>query len=101
MCAQSVYFGYMTTLNIRIDEDMKVKAGKVLKELGMDMSSAVKMFLQQIINIKALPFTPVSKSAYRLEIEKEIAEALKGPGYKSAEEMHRAILGDKVYENWK
>ncbi len=91
----------MSTINIRIEEDLKLQAAKVLMKLGLDMSSAVKMFLQQVINTGTIPFQVKTKSAYRLEIEKEIAEAMKGPGYKNAEEMFRAMLGDKRYEEWK
>ena len=91
----------MSTINIRIEEDVKLQASKVLLKLGLDMSSAVKMFLQQVINTGTIPFQAKTKSAYRLEIEREIAEALKGPGYKTAEEMHRALLGDKAYDKRK
>jgi DNA-damage-inducible protein J len=91
----------MTTINIRIEDELKTAAGEVLRELGMDISSAVKMFLTKVVSIGALPFQPMTKSAYRLEIEAEIAEALKGPGYKTADEMFRAILDKDVYANWK
>lgn len=46
----------MTTINIRIDEDIKNKATVTLNKLGLDMSSAVKMFLNQVIHEKEIPF---------------------------------------------
>jgi DNA-damage-inducible protein J len=91
----------MTTINIRIEEELKNEAGAILKDLGMDISSAVKVFLKQVVSLGALPFQPTTRSAYRLEIEAEIAEALKGPGYKNADEMFRAILDKDTYDNWK
>jgi len=44
-CIYSVYTYDMTTLNIRIEEKIKVKANKTLSSLGLDMSTAVKIFL--------------------------------------------------------
>jgi addiction module RelB/DinJ family antitoxin len=53
----------MTTLNVRIDEKTKSDAFKVLSRVGFDMSSAVKVFLAQVIIEGGLPFTPTSNSA--------------------------------------
>ncbi|MFZ2149777.1 MAG: type II toxin-antitoxin system RelB/DinJ family antitoxin [Minisyncoccia bacterium] len=79
----------MTTLNIRIDEDIKNKANKTLSSLGLDMSSAVKIFLHQVIEEKGLPFTPTkNKAALAARWKKEIAYALKhGKAYKSTKEL--------------
>jgi len=43
-------------LQIRIDSKTKKEAKTILDQLGLDMSSAVKMFLKQIINAKNIPF---------------------------------------------
>lgn len=43
-------------IQIRIDTATKREAKKVLDSLGIDMSSAVKLFFRQIINAKNLPF---------------------------------------------
>lgn len=43
-------------LQIRIDSKTKKEAKAILDSLGMDMSSAVKLFLKQIINAKNIPF---------------------------------------------
>jgi DNA-damage-inducible protein J len=42
-------------IQIRIDAKTKNEAKKVLESLGMDMSSAVKIFFRQIINTKNFP----------------------------------------------
>lgn len=42
-------------LQIRIDSKTKNEAKKILDSLGMDMSSAVKIFFRQIINTKNFP----------------------------------------------
>lgn len=43
-------------IQIRIDTATKREAKKILDSLGIDMSSAVKLFFRQIINAKNLPF---------------------------------------------
>lgn len=43
-------------IQIRIDAETKREAKKILDNLGMDMSSAVKLFFRQVINAKNLPF---------------------------------------------
>jgi DNA-damage-inducible protein J len=84
----------MTTLNIRIESDVKAKASKTLASIGLDMSSAVKMFLNQVITEKGLPFTPTKNAkVIRARWDREVTEALKsGKSYKTAEELHRDIL---------
>ena len=43
-------------IQIRIDAKTKKETKKILDNLGMDMSSAIKLFFRQIINAKNLPF---------------------------------------------
>lgn len=43
-------------LQIRIDTSTKREAKKILDSLGIDMSSAIKLFFRQIINARNLPF---------------------------------------------
>jgi len=42
--------------NISIDEDIKPKAQAMLAEFGLDLSTAVNMFLRQMLRVKAIPF---------------------------------------------
>ncbi|MFA5931911.1 MAG: type II toxin-antitoxin system RelB/DinJ family antitoxin [Candidatus Paceibacterota bacterium] len=79
----------MTTLNIRIEENIKNKANKTLSSLGIDMSTAVKMFLNQVITENGLPFTPTKNLAsIKAKWDKEIAYALKyGKSYKNSKEL--------------
>lgn len=41
---------------IRIDEDLKRDTAKIFSALGLDMSTAVNMFLRQVSLIKGIPF---------------------------------------------
>lgn len=78
----------MTTINIRIDEKLKKEAAKTLASLGMDTSSAIKMFLAQVVEHKGLPFRPTrNPKDIRAEWDREVLEALKsGKSYKTGAE---------------
>ncbi len=83
----------MTTLNIRIDENIKAKANKTLSSLGLDMSTAVKLFLNQVVTENGLPFTPTKNaSVLKAKWDKEIAYTLKhGKSYKNFKELYDDI----------
>lgn len=55
-----------TNINIRTDSELKAKAQIVLSELGLDMSTAINVFLTQVVYKNAIPFEiakPVKKTA--------------------------------------
>ena len=82
----------MTTLNIRIEENIKAKAAKTLSSLGLDMSTAVKLFLNQVIKEDGLPFTPTNNTAIlKNRWDRQTAYALKhGKVYKTG----KGVLAD-------
>jgi DNA-damage-inducible protein J len=43
-------------IQVRVDEQTKTKAVKILKQLDMTLSQAVSLFLRQIILQKGIPF---------------------------------------------
>ena len=45
-----------TSMNIRMDADIKKKAQKIFAELGMDTTTAINIFLRQVIRTNGLPF---------------------------------------------
>ncbi|MDR1018605.1 MAG: type II toxin-antitoxin system RelB/DinJ family antitoxin [Lachnospiraceae bacterium] len=47
----------MSTIQVRIDKDLKEKSDKLFKDLGTDTTTAIRMFLTQAINKKGFPFT--------------------------------------------
>jgi len=48
--------GANTNINIRVDGDVKSKAQDVFAALGMDMTTAVNIFLRQAIRKNGIPF---------------------------------------------
>ena len=45
-----------TTANISIDEETKRKAQELFADFGMDLSTAINIFLRQAIRENAIPF---------------------------------------------
>lgn len=42
-------------INLRVDEDLKSQADQVLKGMGLTMSSAITMFLTQVVRTNSIP----------------------------------------------
>lgn len=45
-----------TNLNIRIDKEVKLQAEKIFDALGLNMTTAVNIFLRQAIRENGIPF---------------------------------------------
>jgi len=45
-----------TNLNIRIDKEVKSQAEKLLNDIGMSLSTAVNVFIRQLIRDGGIPF---------------------------------------------
>ena len=48
-------------INVRVDGEIKSQAQDVFSSLGMDMSTAINIFLRQAIRKKGIPFELVSE----------------------------------------
>jgi len=46
----------MTNINIRSDSEIKRKAQEIFSSLGLDMSTAINLFLRQTVRQNDLPF---------------------------------------------
>ncbi|MFA5001084.1 MAG: type II toxin-antitoxin system RelB/DinJ family antitoxin [Candidatus Paceibacterota bacterium] len=82
----------MATLSIRIENRAKTEANKTLSRLGLDMSSAVKLFLSQVVREDGLPFIPTNNLAViKARFDRQVAEAKKSRGFKTAREALRGL----------
>ena len=59
---------------VRIDEDLKKQAVELFNQLGMDMSSAMNIFLRQCVMRGGLPFA-VEVPQYKAEVMEAMEEA--------------------------
>ena len=50
-----------TVLQIRVDEELKKNANIVLEDIGLDLSTAIRMFLNKTVTLNGLPFEINSK----------------------------------------
>ncbi len=65
----------MATIQLRIDNATKKSAKNILDKLGIDMSSAIKIYLKQIVINKGIPFKVITENGMTLEEELEILKA--------------------------
>ena len=66
-----------TTANISIDADVKAKAQALFDELGLDLSTAIGIFLRQAIYENGIPFEVTRKMPNETTL-KAIENAEKG-----------------------
>ena len=46
----------MSVLQVRVDEELKNQAAEILDTIGVDLSTAVRMFLKKVIIERGIPF---------------------------------------------
>jgi DNA-damage-inducible protein J len=81
-----------STIQIRIDAKTKQQSKKLFASFGLDMSSAVKLFLNTAIKTNSIPLQLRTVNGYTPEYEQmliaETAEALKsGKRYTDLDEL--------------
>ena len=57
--------GANANINIRVDSDVKNRAQDVFSALGLDMTSAVNIFLRQAIRKNGIPFALIADEPQR------------------------------------
>ena len=56
----------MSQIAVRVDDQLKKEATELFNELGLDMSTAVKLFLKQSVLTRSIPFE------VKLEIDDDV-----------------------------
>lgn len=88
-----------TPTQVRIDSDIKKEATALFSSLGLDMSSAINLFLYQCVLRGGLPFS-VELPKYKKETLEAMAEAMviaDDPNYKAYDNMKdlkKALMED-------
>jgi DNA-damage-inducible protein J len=78
-------------LNIRIDQDLKAEADSVLNKMGMSLSTAVNVFMRQVVQERAIPF--------KIQLsEEELTKAELLRRIKNLEEGKGIFLTDEEFE---
>ncbi|MDR1382913.1 MAG: type II toxin-antitoxin system RelB/DinJ family antitoxin [Planctomycetaceae bacterium] len=87
----------MATIQISVDDKMKVAADSLFSSLGLDTATAVKMFIVAALDYDGLPFsvrhcTPKSDMLEAIE-DTRLRRNLVGP-FTTAEEAVQSMLED-------
>jgi DNA-damage-inducible protein J len=90
-----------SAININIDRNIKEEATEILNDLGLSMSSAINIFLTQVIRTEGIPFEIKSPKPSR-KLQKAIKEAndiiskkKEVKAYHNVDDMFNDILNDK------
>ena len=89
--------GNTTNINVRVDEDLKRRAEIIFNELGMNLSTAMNLFLRSAVRYGGIPFTlrldvkplsfqDMSETDFNRKMEKAFSNAAAGKG-RPAEEF--------------
>ncbi len=69
-------------MSFRVDKELKKQADTLFRELGLNTSVALNMFLAQCVRNQALPFTPSrTEKNHAKEIPNEEQTECKSNGY--------------------
>jgi DNA-damage-inducible protein J len=85
-----------TNLNIRTDKDVKEKAEKIFNELGLNMTSAVNIFLRTAIRERGIPFelkldVPNETTIAAIEEGRKMVSDPSSPRYSNIDELRDAL----------
>ena len=89
-----------SAINIQVDSETKREATNILNDLGLSMSTAINLFLRQVIKRDGLPLEVVNPKPNKelLMALKEAEEIINNPdkykGYKDIDELRKALLSD-------
>ncbi|TSC58586.1 MAG: RelB/DinJ family addiction module antitoxin [Candidatus Peregrinibacteria bacterium Greene0416_19] len=88
----------MSVIHVRTDAKLKQKAQKMLKEMGLDLSSAINLYLRQITITGSIPFEIRTVNGFTPSQERRMLREEKwalehGKRFNSAEELMDDILG--------
>lgn len=77
---------FMTqAIQVRIDSTLKKQADQVFDEIGLDMPTAIRIFLKKVVISKSIPFELTSSkltvNGFTEEFENEVLEAAKEKDY--------------------
>jgi len=85
-----------TYLNIRTDKNVKEQADKIFAELGLNMTTAINMFLRTTIREHGIPFAlkldvPNDVTVAAIEEGRRIASDKRVKGYTNIEDLKAAL----------
>lgn len=92
----------MSTVAVRVDDQLKDEATELFQSLGLDMSTAVKIFLIQSVKTQSIPFEIKNKSYISDEEFQKLVE-LKSKGIRvrvDEPESVKNFFGDEDFSEY-
>lgn len=85
-----------TNLNIRTDKEVKLQAEKIFDALGLNMTTAVNIFLRQAIRENGIPFevklnVPNETTAAAIKEGRALARDENATGFSSMSDLRAAL----------
>lgn len=85
-----------TNLSIRTDKEVKIAAEKIFEELGLNMTTAINIFLRQTIRSNGIPFelklsVPNEITSNAIEEGRKLAYDKNVKGYHSIDDLKAAL----------
>ena len=65
-----------TNLNVRVDATLKKESDMLFKDLGLNMSTAINMFLTQCVKTSSIPFN-ISEPKPSRQLKRALKERVK------------------------
>ncbi|HEY4544284.1 MAG TPA: type II toxin-antitoxin system RelB/DinJ family antitoxin [Tissierellaceae bacterium] len=94
--AAKLYTLKTSVVRSRVSEELKQQSEEILNSLGLSMSDAIRLFLQQMINARTLPF--------ELKPNPQTLESFNAPVFTSNETdgalFLRSLLNEDQYESF-
>lgn len=90
-----------SAINVQVDSETKKAATTILSDLGLSMSTAINIFLKQVVKRDGLPFEVRNPKPSKelLQALKESEDIINNPdkykGYRNIDELKEALLSDK------
>lgn len=85
----------MSSVTVRVDEQTKLDASRIVEDFGFDLSSVTRAFYRQIVRERRIPlnlaYPEPNEESLRSTREADEIIAKGGHGYKNADEMFSAM----------
>lgn len=83
-----------STIQVRVDDELKIKSDELFKDLGTDTTTAIRMFLTQALAVNGFPFEikRAGTNPYEALAEHEILDKLEKSRAHAAQGMYKDAL---------
>jgi DNA-damage-inducible protein J len=96
MVQKDVTMPKTANINARVEKDLKTKAEKVLRHVGVKTSDAITMFLRQVVLQRGLPFDVRVPNAETRKAIAELENPAKLKSYTTTKDLFDDALGKKL-----